>query len=147
MSHILSIRLYQVLEEYSDQAHPLSMGELRRLLQQEYGLTCDRRTIYGALNILRQAGCDIPEFQDSGAGYCLLSRLLEPSEVRLLLDCAAAFSGMGERQYRDLKEKLVRGLSHYQRRSCRPLSLPASYRGMNREVLLGGGGAGGSHCC
>lgn len=112
------------------------MGELRRLLRLEYGLACDRRTVYGALDTLRQAGVDIPEFQDSKAGYYLLSRRLEPSEVRLLLDCAAAFPGMGERQYQELKEKLLRGLSRSQRQTCRPLSLPAAYRGMNREVLL-----------
>lgn len=135
-THLLPVRLYQILEEHSDPERPLSMGELRRLLRLEYGLTCDRRTVYGALDTLRQAGFDIPEFQDSGAGYYLLSRRLEPSEVRLLLDCAAAFPGMGERQYQDLKEKLLRGLSRSQRQSCRPLSLPAVYRGMNREVLL-----------
>lgn len=135
-TQLLPIRIYQILEEYSDQEHPLAMGELRRLLRLEYGLTCDRRTVYGALNTLRQAGCDIPEFQDSGAGYCLLSRRLEPSEVRLLLDCAAAFPGMGEGQYRDLKGKLLQGLSRAQRQTCRPLPLPSGYRGLNRAVLL-----------
>lgn len=135
-AHLLPIRLYQILEEHSDQTHLLSMGELRRLLRLEYGLTCDRRTIYGALDTLRQVGCDVPEFQDSGTGYCLLSRWLEPAEVRLLLDSAAAFPGMGERQYRVLKEKLLRGLSHFQRQACRPLPLPTDYRGMNRETLL-----------
>lgn len=54
----------------------------------------------------------------------------------MLLDCAAAFPGMGERQYRDLKEKLLRGVSPSQRRTCRPLVLPAVYRRINREVLL-----------
>ena len=135
-AHLLPIRLYQLLEEHSDHAHLLSMGELRRLLRLEYGLTCDRRTVYRGLEALRQAGFDISEFQDGGAGYYLLSRRLEPSEVRLLLDCAAAFPGMGERQYRDLREKLLRGLSCFQRAACRPLSLPTVYRGINREVLL-----------
>lgn len=134
--NLLPMRLYQILEEHSDPEHPLSMGELRRLLRLEYGLTCDRRTAYGALNTLRQAGVDIPQFQDSGAGYYLLSRRLEPSEVRLLLDCAAAFPGMSERQYRGLEQKLLRGLSRSQRQTCRPLSLPTVYRGVNREVLL-----------
>lgn len=134
--NLLPMRLYQILEEYSDPAHPLSMGELRHLLRREYGLTCDRRTIYRGLETLRQTGYDIPEFQDSGAGYYLLSRRLEPSEVRLLLDCAAAFPGMSERQYRDLKEKLLRGLSRAQRVACRPISLPTVYRGENRAVLL-----------
>ena len=90
--HLIPIRLYQILEEHSDQEHPLSMGELRRLLRVENGVSCDRRTIYGALDSLRYAGCDIPNFQDSRDGYFLLSRKLEPAEVRLLLDCAAAFS-------------------------------------------------------
>lgn len=135
-AHLLPIRLYQILEEYSDPEHPLSMGELRHLLQLEYNLTCDRRTVYRGLEALRQAGLDISAFQDSGTGYYLLSRRLEPSEVRLLLDCAVAFPGMGERQYLDLKEKLLRGLSHSQRQACHPLPLPAVYRGMNREVLL-----------
>ena len=134
--NLLPMRLYQILEEHSDPEHPLFMGELRRLLQLEYGLTCDRRTVYGALNTLRQAGVDIPQFQDSGAGYYLLSRRLEPSEVRLLLDCAAAFPGMSERQYRGLERKLLRGLSRSQRQTCRPLPLPTVYRGVNREVLL-----------
>ena len=87
-AHLIPIRLYQILEEHSDQEHPLSMGELRRLLRVEYGVSCDRRTIYGALDSLRRAGCDIPDFQDSKDGYFLLSRKLEPAEVRLLLDCA-----------------------------------------------------------
>lgn len=135
-AHLTPIRLYQVLTEYSDQEHPLSMGELRRLLRVEYGINCDRRTIYGALDCLRQAGCDIPEFQDSKEGYFLLSRWLEPAEARLLLDCAAAFSGIGERQYRDLERKLLRELSVHQKKLCRPLSLPTGYRGLNREILL-----------
>lgn len=135
-AHLLPIRLYQILEEHSDQEHLLSMGELRRLLRLEYGLTCDRRTIYGALDTLRQVGCDIPEFQDSGAGYCLLSRWLEPAEVRLLLDSAAAFPGMAQGQYGALKQKLLRGLSRFQRKACHPLSLPTGYRGLNREMLL-----------
>lgn len=135
-AHLIPIRLYQVLEEHSDQEHPLSMGELRRLLRVEYGVDCDRRTVYGALDSLRHAGCDIPDFQDSREGYFLLTRRLEPSEARLLLDCAAAFSGLGERQYQDLERKLLQGLSLHQRKLCRPLSLPTGYRGLNRNVLL-----------
>ena len=54
----------------------------------------------------------------------------------MLLDCAVAFSGIGERQYWDLERKLLRGLSLHQRKLCRPLSLPTGYRGLNRGVLL-----------
>lgn len=64
-THLIPIRIYQILEEHGDQEHPLFMGELRRLLRVKYGVNCDRRTVYGALDSLRLAGCDIPDFQDS----------------------------------------------------------------------------------
>ena len=42
------------------------MGELLRLLRTEYGLRCDRRAVYAALDKLRAVGCHIPEYQDDG---------------------------------------------------------------------------------
>lgn len=99
------------------------MGELLRLLRTEYGLRCDRRAVYAALDKLRAVGCHVPEYQDDGEGYRLLSRPLEPSEIRLLSDAASAFPGISRRQCERLLEKLGRGLSRWQREQCRPLSV------------------------
>ena len=95
--NILPFRVYQVLSEHTDADHALPMGELLRLLRTEYGLRCDRRAVYAALDKLRAVGCHIPEYQDDGKGYRLLSRPLEPSEVRLLSDAASAFPGISRR--------------------------------------------------
>ncbi len=79
--NLLPFRVYQILSEYTDGDHALAMGELLRLLRTEYGLRCDRRAAYAALDKLRAVSCHIPEYQDDGEGYRLLSRALEPSEV------------------------------------------------------------------
>ena len=102
--NILPFRVYQTLLEHSDGDHALPMGELLRLLRTEYGLRCDRRAVYAALDKLRTVGCHIPEYQDDGEGYRLLSRPLEPSEVRLLSDAVSAFSGISQRQCQRLLE-------------------------------------------
>lgn len=112
------------------------MGELLRLLRTEYGLRCDRQAVYAALEKLRAVGCHIPEYQDDGKGYRLLSRPLEPSEVRLLSDAASAFPGISQRQCERLLEKLQRGLSRWQRELCRPLVTETPWRSANQETFL-----------
>ena len=134
--NILPFRVYQVLSEHTDGGHTLPMGELLRLLRRSYGLRCDRRAVYAALDKLRAVGCHIPEYRDDGEGYRLLSRPLEPSEVRLLSDAASAFPGISRRQCERLLEKLGRGLSRWQREQCRPLSIGTPWRGTNQETFL-----------
>lgn len=134
--NILPFRVYQVLSEYTDADHALPMGELLRLLRTEYGLRCDRRAVYAALDKLRTVGCHIPEYQDDSEGYRLLSRPLEPSEVRLLSDAVSAFPGISRRQCERLLKKLGRGLSRWQREQCRPLSIGIPWRGINQETFL-----------
>ena len=133
---LLPFRVYQILSEYTDGDHVLAMGELLRLLRTEYGLRCGRRAVYAALDRLRAVGCHIPEYQDDGEGYRLLSRSLEPSEVRLLSDAVSAFPGISRRQCGQLLDKLQRGLSRWQREQCRPLVAGTPWRGMNQETFL-----------
>ena len=50
---LMPFRVYQILSEYTDCDHALTMGDLLRLLRTEYGLRCDRRAVYAALDKLR----------------------------------------------------------------------------------------------
>lgn len=134
--NLLLFRVYQILSEYTDGDHALAMGELLRLLRIEYGLRCDRRAVYAALDKLRAVGCHIPEYQDDSEGYRLLSRPLEPSEVWLLSDAVSAFPGISQRQCEQLLVKLGQHLSRWQREQCRPLVVGTPWRGKNRETLL-----------
>lgn len=133
---LMPFRVYQILSEYTDCDHALTMGDLLRLLRTEYGLRCDRRAVYAALDKLRAVGCHIPEYQDDGEGYRLLSRTLEPSEVRLLSDAVSAFPGISQRPCEQLLEKLGQGLSRWQREHCRPLVVGPPWRSRNGEIFL-----------
>ena len=133
---VLPFRVYQLLLEHTDEYHALTMGELLRLLRTEYGLRCDRRAVYAALDKLRSIDCHIPEYRDDGEGYRLLSRPLEPSEVRLLSDAVSAFPGISQNQCEQLLKKLRQGLSRWQREECRPLVIGPPYRGVNHESFL-----------
>ena len=134
--NVLPFRVYQILSEHTDGVHALAMGELLRLLRTEYGLRCGRRAAYAALDKLRAVGCHIPEYQDDSEGYRLLSRPLEPSEVRLLSDAVSAFPGISQRQCERLLEKLRRGLSRWQREQYRPLVIGMPWRSANHEAFL-----------
>ena len=122
--NLLPFRVYQILSEHTDGDHALAMGELLRLLRTEYGLRCDRRAVYAALDKLRAVGCHIPEYQDDGEGY------------RLLSDAVSAFPGISQRQCEQLLDRLQRGLSRWQRAQCRPLIAGVPWRGMNHEAFL-----------
>ena len=61
--NILPFRVYQILLAHTDGDHALPMGELLRLLRTEYGLRCDRRAVYAALDKLRAVGCHIPDIR------------------------------------------------------------------------------------
>ena len=90
--NLLPFRVYQILSEYTDGDHALAMGELLRLLRTEYGLRCDRRAVYAALDKLRTVGCHIPEYQDDGEGYRLLPF---PGTIRgpVVVGCCVRLSG------------------------------------------------------
>ena len=55
----ITICLLEVLREYSDENHILTMGEIVSKIDGRYGMKPDRRTIYSALETLIGLGYDI----------------------------------------------------------------------------------------
>ena len=62
----ITICLLEVLREYSDFNHILSMGEIIGKIKNIYGLTPDRRTVYSALDTLVELGYDISFYKENG---------------------------------------------------------------------------------
>ena len=86
-----TICLLLVLEKYSDENHIMSMQEIQLKMRQCYDITVDRRTIYSAVELLQQLGYDISTYEENGRGYYLQSRILEASEVQMLMDAVVSF--------------------------------------------------------
>ena len=128
--------LLEILKEYSDAEHILSVQKLQTLLQTTYGIKPDRRTIYGAVALLLDLGYDISVYEENGSGYYLRTRDLEQTEVLLLTDAVYAFPFIPARQSEQLITKLQKQLSIHQRKRYRHLTLVRPERKAdNRQVF------------
>lgn len=132
----ITICLLEVLREYSDENHILSMGDIISKLNGRYGLKPDRRTIYSAMETLIEVGYDISLYKDNGKGYYLLDRLLEPSEAHLLSDAVCTFPFISERQTAQLMSKVQSMVSVYDRKQIRNLTvMRTDQKTVNKNVF------------
>ena len=132
----ITICLFEVLREYSDENHILSMGDIISHIHIRYGLKPDRRTIYSALETLIELGYDISLYKDNGKGYYLLDQVLEPSEAHLLSDAICTFPFISERQTMQLMSKIQSLVSVHERKHIKNLTvLRSDQKTVNKNVF------------
>ncbi|MGN1165495.1 MAG: helix-turn-helix transcriptional regulator, partial [Lachnospiraceae bacterium] len=132
-----AICLLKILEEYSDETHIMQMNEIIRKMNEIYGISPDRRTIYSAAALLIDLGYDISLYEENGRGYYFRTRLFEPSEVLLLTDAVFQFPFITAKQTDSLVAKLQAVLSRHQRKRYRHLTVSKSeWKTVNRQVFL-----------
>ncbi len=105
--------LLEILKRYSDDAHILTMDDIKKRMQSDFGLDIERKAVYANLNMLCDFGYDISMFADNGKGYYLCTRDFEPSEVHLLADAVYSSSFIPEKATKDLIKKLQSTQSRY----------------------------------
>lgn len=133
----ITMCLLEILKEYSDCKHKMTMKEILSKMENDYALRPDRRTIYSAVATLIDLGYDISTYEDNGKGYCLDSRDFEPSEIILLTDAVYSFPFISDRQSDELIDKLQKQLSIHQRRSFKNLSVIRSeHKSLNKQLFL-----------
>ncbi len=133
----ITICLLDVLREYSDFNHILSMSEIIGKIKNIYDLTPDRRTVYSALDTLVELGYDISFYKENGKGYYLRDRLLEPSEAHLLSDAVCTFPFISEKQTAQLMKKIHSLVSLHERKQIKNLTvIRADQKTVNKNVFL-----------
>lgn len=75
----------KILARESDAQHPLSLARIQQLLT-EHGISSERKALYRDLAALDEAGFKIGRSRTRPVGYYLAERLLEPSQMTLLVD-------------------------------------------------------------
>jgi predicted DNA-binding transcriptional regulator YafY len=133
-----TICLLNILREHSDEEHILSMGEIIAMMDSEYGLSTERKTIYHCLNLLLELGYDISMYKDNNRGYFLRERELEISEVRLIMDSIFMNRGISAKQSAVLIKKLQKmTLSAHKRKVYKSLtSVHNTVKTPNKDVFL-----------
>lgn len=107
------LAILSILKEYSDENHPISQSKLRDLLNNQYGLDIDRRTIYSNVELLNQFDYEISCPNDNGKGYYLLSREFELAQVMLLCNAIHASNFIPKKDSKELIDKLLSTQSKY----------------------------------
>ena len=105
--------LKEILEKYSDEQHILNAYDLAERLSLDYGLECERKSIYKDVDVLIDYGMDIIKTRTPKNGYFLASGLFESAEIRLLSDAVQAADFITKNKTKVLIEKIESFTSVY----------------------------------
>lgn len=81
--------LYDILLNSSDEAHPLTTGDIIERLS-AVNITAERKTIYDDIEQLRLYGADICTVKSKSFGYYIGARTFELPELKLLVDAVSS---------------------------------------------------------
>lgn len=97
--------LKQILEQESDETHPLSAQTLIDKLA-AHGIQAERKSIYSDIACLQDFGMDILCQRGKDGGYYLASREFEPPELKLLVDAVQSSKFLTQKKSMQLITKL-----------------------------------------
>lgn len=100
----LIMRIYQVLEKYSDEEHPLKQQDVIDLLYRDFGIECERKAVGRNVSYLKEMGYDL---ETDGRGTYLASRKFENAELRLLIDSVLGSRHINSTHSKQLIDKLI----------------------------------------
>ena len=106
---MLNMLILEVLKTYSDEDHPITQQRVLQLLQENYGVVCDRRSVRNNIDCLIEYGYDI----ETEGGYRLMSRTFDNAELQLLINSVVFSKSLTKNQASKLIAKLVDESSRY----------------------------------
>ena len=123
------------LQRNSRQDHPIRAAELTEMLDRQYGISCDRKTVYSDIAALQDYGVDIVALPGKNGGYYIASRNFELPELKLLIDAVQSSRFLTEKKSRELIEKLCTQCSvHDARLMRRDVLVSGRVKSMNETI-------------
>lgn len=93
--------------ETTDKLHPITAGRICDILENEYDITTERRTVGRDIKTLTETGMDIVFCKDNRLGCYLNKHLFDDRELKFLLDCVDNSMVLCEHEAKTLREKLL----------------------------------------
>ena len=123
------------LQQYSHEAHPVRASELIDMLDRQWGIQCERKTIYSDIAALQEYGIDIVSVPGKAGGYYIASRNFELPELKLLIDAVQSSRFLTEKKSRELIEKLCTQCSvHDAKLMRRDVVVSGRVKSMNETI-------------
>ena len=98
--------LKKILEERTDEEHPLSTTQLINILNNEYGISAHRTTVTKDIAALQEFGMDIVTIHSTQSKYFVASRKFELPELKLLIDAVESSKFITKKKSETLIEKI-----------------------------------------
>ncbi len=129
---MLNMLILEILRKYTDQDHSLTQQDIIKLLDKNYGMECDRRSVKSNVLSLKEMGYEIA----MDGGYRLLEREFDDSELRILIDSVLFSKSISNRQAKDLIAK-IRGLAsnYFNAKVSHVSNLPEMNRTLNKQAM------------
>lgn len=131
---LLILRIYQILNEYSDVDHKLKQADIIKYLAKDYGINCERKAVARNIEYLQRADVDI--VQDRGNGYYLAGRRFEHGELRFLTDSVIANRNVCPSYTKEIIRKLVKEGGVYYKNYARCVDIGDWRKDENKEYFL-----------
>ncbi len=129
---MLNIMILKILERYSDEHRPLTQKRILELLDIEYGMKCDRRSVKSNLISLKEMGYDI----NIRKGV-FIRREFEDAELRMLIDNVLFSKTLSQSQAKRLIEKLKNlGSNQFSAKVNHICNLPELPHSDNTQIMF-----------
>ncbi len=112
------VYLIDIFTRQTDENHTFSAVQLCEMLA-EYGIPCERKSIYRDVEDLQEYGFDIVNVRTPNRGYYLRNRTFDIAEVRLLTDAVQAAKFISSKDTKSLIYKIGGLVSEYQEEEIR----------------------------
>ena len=123
------------LQKNSHEGHPVRASELIAMLDRNYRIQCERKTIYSDIAALQEYGADIVALPGKNGGYYIASRNFELPELKLLIDAVQSSRYLTEKKSKELIEKLCEECSiHDAKLIRRDVLVSGRVKSMNETI-------------
>lgn len=129
---MLNMLILEILETYSDEEHQLTQKEIINILQRDYGMECDRRSVSNNIKYLHNLGFDVNE----NPPYYLASREFDEAELRMLIDSVLFSKNLSGNMAKQLIKKLeTLGNKYFKSKVSHVAATSSLVRTENKQVL------------
>ncbi len=129
---MLNMLILDILKQYSDEEHRLTQQQIIKLLNANYGMDCDRRSVKSNILSLIELGYEI----NMENGYYLEEREFEDAELRMLIDTVLFSKTLSGTQSRRLIKKLEGfGNRYFKSKVSHVCNAASLQRTENKQVL------------
>ncbi len=98
--------LLKILQERTDEEHPLTTNQLIDILDKEYRISSHRETLKSDITALQEFGIDVLSVRSKQTKYFIGSRQFELPELKLLIDAVEASKFITKKKSKALIEKI-----------------------------------------